>query len=191
MNLSVIEKLGVIFKYLFSSFLSIELFIISFLLLIILIINIKRKNIFVQIIAVGIFLGFVLGIFISYTTYVKSSIDSFVKAILNYIYFPSTIVYFFIMVFVTVMLVYSLFSKKIGNVKRIINFATFCLLYFFFMSFLSLSSYNAIDLIDLTSLYENNIILSLVQVSNWVLFIWLIYTGFYHLYLFFKKKFDK
>ena len=191
MNLSLIGKLKVIFQYMFSSFLSIEMFIISLLLLVILIYNLKRNNRMVQIIAIGVYLGFVIGTFISYTTYVQNSIDSFVKGIMNYIYFPSTIVYFFIMMFVTGTMLYTIFSKKMTLLKRIINICVFSILYFFFMSFLSLAAYNAYDLMDIPTLYENEIILSLVQVSNLLLFLWLIYTGFYHLYGYFKKKFDK
>ena len=110
---------------------------------------------------------------------------------MNYIYFPSTIVYFFIIVFVTGMILFTLFSKKLTTSKQIINYSVFSILYFFFMSFLTLSAYNGYDLMDMVSLYENDVILSLVQISNFILFLWLIYTGFYWLYRFFKKKYDK
>ena len=191
MNLSLIGKIGVIIRYIFSSFLSVEIFIISLLLLAILIVNLKQKNSLVQIAAIGIFLGFVIGMFISYTTYVQNSFDSFVKGIMNYIYFPSTIVYFFIMMFVTGAMLYTMFSKKLWIVKKIINYVVFSILYFFFMSFLSLAAYNSYDLMDFTALYSNEVILSLVQVSNLLLFVWLLFTGFYYLYQYYKKKYDK
>ena len=92
MNLSLLEKVGMIFKYIFSSFLSIEMFILSLLLFVILIFNLKRKNQIVQMVAIGVYIGFVVGILISYTTYVTTSVDSFVKEVMNYIYFPSTVV---------------------------------------------------------------------------------------------------
>ena len=172
MELSLIEKIGVIFRYLFSSFLSIEMFIISLLLFLILICDLKKN------------------IFISYTTYVRNSFDSFVKAIMNYIYFPSTIVYFFIMMFVAMLLLYTLFSKKLSVFKKIVNYSVFSILFFFFMSFLTLASYNSYDLMDIPTLYENDTILSLVQLSNLLLFLWILFTGFYYLYHYFKKKFD-
>ena len=190
MNLSLIGKLGVIFHYIFSSFLSIEMFLICLLLFVILIYNLKRNNTLVQMIAIGIFLGFVLGLFISYTTYVEHSFNSLVKGIMNYIYFPSPIVYFFIILFVTAMMVYTLFSKKLWIGKKIINYSVFSILYFFFMSFLSLAAYHSYDMSDMATLYGNEEILSMVQVSNLLLFLWLIFTGFYHLYLYFKKKYD-
>ena len=58
------------------------------------------------------------------------------------------------------------------------------------MGFLSLSAYDMVDLLDIAALYKNDTILSFVQVSNLLLVIWLLFTGFYHLYLFFKKKYD-
>lgn len=191
MNLSIIEKMKMISKYVFSSFLSVEMLIITILLFAILVINIKRKNNIIQIISISVYLGFVIGIFISYTAYVQTCIDSFVKQIMNYIYFPSTIIYFFIMIFVTVMILYTLFSKKISIPKKIFNYFIFSILFFFFVSFLSLCSYEMLDMMDTAKLYENNVILSIVQLSNFILLIWLIITGFYNLFLYFKKKFDK
>jgi len=190
MNLSLVEKLMTIFKYIFSSFLSIEMFILSLLLFFILIFNLQKNNHLAQMIAIGIYIGFVGGILISYNTYVKTCIDSFVKAIMNYIYFPSTIVYFFIIIFVTFLILFTLFSKKMTKFKKIINYSFFSILYFFFMSFIALAAYDAVDLVDITTLYKNEVILSLVQVSNFILVIWLLFTIFYHLYKYFKVKYD-
>ena len=190
MNLSLLEKFQTIFNYIFSSFLSIEMFVLSLLLFVVLITNLKRNNIYIQMGAIGVYLGFIIGIFISYNSYVHSCIDSFFKAVMNYIYFPSTIAYFFIMVFVTILILWTVFSKKLSIFKKIVNYFFFSILYFFFMSFVSLAAYNMLDLLDTSSLYENDIILSLVQVSNFILLIWLLFTAFYWLFIFFKRKFD-
>lgn len=190
MNLSLIEKLGVIFKYTFSSFLSIEMFIFSLLLFCILVYSVKVNNHFIQMISIGIYIGFVIGIIISYTSYVQTSFNSFTKAILNYIYFPSTVVYFFIIVFVTILILYTLFSKNISNIKKIFNYLFFSIMYFFFMTFMALSAFDGVDLMEITELYKNDTILSIVQISNLLLVIWLIVTGFYYLYRYFKKRFD-
>ena len=134
---------------------------------------------------IGINIEFIIGIFISYTTYVKTCIDSFFKGIMNYIYFPSTIVYFFIILFVTIMSLVTLFSKKMTLFKKVINYLLFSI-----MAFISLGAYYGVDLADTTILYQNDTILSFVQISNFVLLIWLIYTGFYYLFKHFKKKYD-
>lgn len=190
MNLSLIEKFGVIFKYTFSSFLSIEMFIFSLLLFCILVYSVRANNHFIQMISIGIYIGFVIGIIISYTSYVQTSFNSFTKAILNYIYFPSTVAYFFIIVFVTILILYTLFSKNITNIKKIFNYLFFSIMYFFFMTFMALSAFDGVDLMETTELYKNDTILSIVQISNLLLVIWLIVTGFYYLYRYFKKRFD-
>ena len=190
MDLSLFGKLEIIFKYIFSSFLSIEMFLMCLLLFFILIVNLRKNNYIVQLIAIGVYVGFIIGIFISYTTYVKTCINSFVKEIMNYIYFPSTIVYFFIIVFVTVMILITLFSRRISKFKKIVNYFFFSILYFFFMSFIALGAYDGVDLIDISKLYQNNTILSFVQVSNLILVIWLLYTAFYYLYKYLRKKYD-
>ena len=178
MNLSLLEKFGIIFKYIFSSFLSIEMFVLSLLLFIILIVNLKKDNELVQMIAIGIYIGFIIGIVISYSTYVKTCVNSFVKAIMNYVYFPSTIVYFFIIIFVTVMILYTLFSKKLTMFKKIVNYSFFSTLYFFFMAFIALAAYDSVDLVEVAILYQNETILSLVQISNLILLVWALFTGF-------------
>ena len=190
MNLSLLEKFGIIFKYIFSSFLSIEMFILSLLLFVILIVNLKKDNELVQMIAIGVYIGFIIGILISYSTYVKTCVNSFVKAIMNYICFPSTIVYFFIIIFVTGMILYTLFSRELTVFKKIVNYSFFSILYFFFMAFIALAAYDSVDLVEVAILYQNETILSLVQISNLILLVWLLFTGFYHLYKYFKKRFD-
>ena len=190
MNLSLIGRLRVIFKYISSSYLSIETLLLSLLLFLILVVNLKRDNKMVQMIAIGVYIGFIIGILISYGSYVQTCFDSFVKAIMNYIYFPSTIVYFFIIIFVTVMILWTLFSKKISKLKKIINYLFFSILYYFFMSFIALAAYDNVDLVNTSVLYQNDTILSLVQMSNFLLVVWLVFTGFYWLYKYFQKKYD-
>lgn len=190
MNLSLFEKIIVIFKYIFSSFLSIEMFISSLLLFCILLFNLKRKNKMVQAIAIVVYIGFLIGVMVTYSTYVQSCIDAFTKSFLNYVYFPSTVVYFFIIVFVTVMLLITVFNEKMTVFEKMINYLIFSILYFFFMAFIVLSSSSGVDLLNVVDLYKNETILSLVQVSNLILVLWFVYIFFFKLYCYFRKKYD-
>lgn len=190
MNISLIDKIEMVFKYIGSSFLSVGMFILSLLLLCILLVNIRVKNKYINIAAIGVYLGFALGITISYSDYVQLCINGFVKTIINYIYFPSTFVYFLIFVGVTLCMIKTLFDKKISNFKRILNYVWFSVLYYLFMSFIVLCIYSGVDIYNTVSLYQNNIILSVVQISNLLFVIWVLITLFYELYLFYKKRFD-
>lgn len=191
MDMSLIEKFGIVFKYMFSSFLSVEMLILSLLLLSILLVNLKLNNKYINIAAICIYLGFIFGIVITYADYVQLCLNSFVKTILNYIYFPSTFVYFLIFIFITGLMIYTIFNKKVNVVKKIINYSCFSILYFLFMSFIVLTVYSGIDIYDIKLLYQNETILAIVQVSNLLFVMWGLFTAFYELYRLFKRKYDK
>ena len=95
MNLSLFGKIGLIFKYMFSSFLSIEILVLSLLLFCVLLFSIDSRNKFFQLCTVGVYVGFLLGIVISYNMYVQNCFDSFFKAYLfsfNYCLFLYNII---------------------------------------------------------------------------------------------------
>ena len=190
LNSSFFDKIGLVLKYMFSSIITVELFIFSVLLFILLIINLKRKSTVINIAFAAIFLGLLFSVIVSYSGYVKLCFKSLIKGIMQYIYFPSTIVYFFIILFVSCMLIYTIFSKKLTKFKRVFNYSIFSFIYLLFMLFITLSASNGINLGNMKELYLNDTILSLIQMSNFLLFFWIIYTLFYKLYIYYKKKFD-
>ncbi|MBR6949574.1 MAG: hypothetical protein IKH54_05240 [Bacilli bacterium] len=190
MNLTAFEKFITLIKYIFSSFLSIELLIFSILLFVILIINMKRRKKIVTYTAIGLYLSLLIGTMIAYNEYVILCFKTLFKGIIRYICFPTTVAFFSTIVLITIIMIYTLFSKKLSKFKKISNYLFFSILYYLFMSFIALGAYYGIDLVDTTLLYQNDTILSIVQISNFLLLIWLIYTGFYYLFRFFKKKYD-
>ncbi len=191
MNLSVMDKIATVFKYMFSSFISVNLFILALLLFLLLFFNIKRKSKYVNYIVLVVYIAFLFSILIAAPAYVGYSFDSFIKGIMKYIYFPSTVAYFFIMLICGGILIYSMYSKKITKFKRIFNYVTFCIMFFLFTAFVVVVAYNKLDVRVLELLYKNNMVLSIVQVSNFILFGWIVFTLFYKLYGVFKKKYDK
>lgn len=190
MNMSFLQKIGTVFKYMFSSFVSIELFLLSLLLFLILIINIRLKKKYITASSIVIYIGFLIGIVVSHLSYAKTCIDAFLKGTLNYIYFPSTVAYFFIIVFITIMMIYSILSNKLTTFKKVFNYMIFSIMYFFFSSFVAVATFNKIDFSNITELYKHDIILSIVQVSNLLLVGWILFTLFYKLFVYFKTKFD-
>lgn len=190
MNLSLFGKIGLIFKYIFSSFLSIEMFIFCLLLFLGLVFNIKRKNKIITFVIIGIYLSILIGLVISCYDYVKLCVDQMMQFIMNYIYFPSTIVYFFIMLIVLGLLFYTIFNKSISRFKKIVNYIFFGVFHCLFMNFIIFTTCLGIDFADKVLLYKNDTILAFVQISNLLLLIWVIFTCFYHLFLYYKKTYD-
>ena len=117
--------------------------------------------------------------------------DIILKAIMKYIYFPSTAVYFMIVFLSVIFLVVTIFKNNLSNVKKGFNDLMFSLIFLMFYSFMAVVSTSKVDMMDTVSMYTNNYILSLVQISNVIFIFWLIITLFSMLYRFFKKKYDK
>lgn len=190
MNLSILDKIFSVFKTTFSSFLGIELFLLCTFFLVISILNIKQKEKVVNYFTLAIFSMLIVLLIIFNLDYTGYCIDKVLKLILKYIYFPSTVVYFYMEILVVTILMITVFSKKITDFKKIFNYVVFTLFNLLFFLFISVISYNKIDLASTIDLYSNNSILSLVQLSNVLFVMWFLFTFFYNLYKYFKR-YDK
>lgn len=190
METSVINKIGILFKYCFSSFLNIELFIITVLSFVLLYLVLYRNGKVLKVLSSILLILFLSIIIICFCDYAANSVDYFIKALMKYYYFPSMGIYFMIVVFVSILLLISLLSGLFSKfVKMSICILSF-LVYLLFIQFLAYIISNNIMLTLDVSIYSNIIILSIVQLSNMLVFIWLVIIFFYKLYLFFRKKFD-
>ena len=191
MELSLFEKMKMIFELLFSSFMFLELFLLFLLLFLLGVVNIKANNKILPIFLTVIFGVSVLGFVIYHSTYVAMCIDTFIMKIMDYYYFPSTVVFFFLFFIAVLIFIYTLFSKKLLLWKKIFNYGIMSIIFLFFSMFVGSANLNHVDLADTVSLYQHDQVLSIVQLSNLVFLCWIVVSFFYHLYLFFRRKFDK
>lgn len=190
MDLGLFDKMKIVFDLLFSSFMSIEIFLFFLLLLVLVVVNIKVKNKVVPIILSIFVFILIIAFVIEFSSYALTCVDSFIMKIMDYYYFPSTVVFFFIFLFMVGIFVYTMFCKKKMPVKKMFNYFCSVAVFFFFAMFVCLAVFGNLDLADTVSLYDNKQILTVVQVSNLIVLFWIIVTLFYQLYLFFKRKFD-
>ena len=191
MELSLFEKMKMIFELLFSSFMFLELFLLFLLLFLLGVVNIKANNKILPIFLTVIFGISILGFVIYHSTYVAMCIDTFIMKVMDYYYFPSTVVFFFLFFIAVLIFIYTLFSKKLLLWKKIFNYGIMSIIFLFFSMFVGSANLNHVDLADTVSLYQHDQVLSIVQLSNLVFLCWIVVSFFYHLYLFFRRKFDK
>ena len=191
MDLGLFDKMKIIFQLLFSSFMSIEIVLFFLLLFLLLVFNVKIKNKLVPIIlSIFLVIGIIVFCFV-FSSYAITCLDSFIMKIMDYYYFPSTIVYFFIFLFMVSVCFITMFCKKMKPMKKVFNYCCSIIVFLLFSMFIVLAVYSKIDFADTVALYQNNQILTLVQVSNLIVLFWFVVSCFYYLYLFFKKKFDE
>ena len=191
MELSLFEKMKIIFELLFSSFMFIELFFLFLLLFLLVVVNMKVKNKVIPIFLTIFFAISVLVLVIYHFSYVATCLDTFIMKVMDYYYFPSTVVFFFLFILAIFIFIYTIFSKRLLTWKKIFNYGIMTVIFLLFSMFIGVASIHHIDLSDVVSLYQNDQILSVVQLSNLIFLCWILVSFFYHLYMFFRKKFDK
>lgn len=191
MEMTIFDKISMIIKYIFSSFMGIELFILSLLLFTFTILNINKNNKIVKIVSIILCVSFLIGLIVSFHSYASYCVDSFITALLSYIYFPSMVTYFFTMIFVTIAIVITILSKKMIKANRVINSIVLSIMYLSFMCVAAIAATNKLDLSVAANLYQNETLLSFIQVSDLIFFFWLEYTILYHFYKFLEYKLDK
>ena len=81
--------------------------------------------------------------------------------------------------------------SKMPYYRKVLDISFFSIIYFLFFNFIAAIGQYKLDLADKVSLYSNNLVLSIVQISNLVFVIWVIVILFYKLYNYFKKKYDE
>lgn len=190
MFLSFIDKLSLIFKNMFSSFFSVEIFIFFIALLLFLIFNIKENNKLTRYSLIALFAVFLISLLFVNHDYLLFSFDSIIKKIMNVFYFPSAIIYFLMILLSFILILVSSFSNKLSKTRKIVDASCFCIILLFFILFINNVVEGKIDIFNKVSLYTNNNVLSLVQVSNFIFLFWMMFIIFNKLFHYFKKKFD-
>ena len=189
-DLTLFQKLKLIFKYFFSSFMPIELLIIVLCVFLFLFFNLKRNKTIVNIFIPIIILLFVAFMAMGFHEYTKSAVEEVIKLIMHYYYFPSMTFYFVIIIFTTIYLIRTVYTEKVSQRFKIFNYSFSFILFSLFVGLFSYVISNKIGLSTDYSIYKDQYILSFIQISNLVFITWLFIIGIIKLYKYFKKKYD-
>ncbi|MBP3841512.1 MAG: hypothetical protein IK997_05315 [Bacilli bacterium] len=189
-DLTLFQKLKLIFKYFFSSFMPIELLIIVLCVFLFLFFNLKRNKTIVNIFIPIIILLFVAFMAMGFHEYTKSAFEEVIKLIMHYYYFPSMTFYFVIIIFTTIYLIRTVYTEKVSKKFKIFNYSFSFILFSLFVGLFSYVISNHIGLSIDYSIYKDQYILSFIQISNLVFVLWLFIIGIIKLYNYFKKKYD-
>ena len=169
---TLLDKLNLIYK-----FLSDKSIIMLIILLVIVILldftygNNNKQTKFMYIIILSLIL--IYGLF-EYYKPLLNILDTYITYLFKLTYFPSIIEYMS-MIFITIFIeIYSI--KKLNKVQKNINiWVSFIIEVLFVINVIALKNIN-IDLNSITSIYENDLLLSVFQVSSILFMIWIIFN---------------
>ena len=186
-QLTLIDKVQVLFKLLFSSPAIIGIFIFSMILMILLFFYSKLNRKAMKYIFIGIYVGLIGFAVFKYGNYFLTSIDSFVTLFMANIYFPIIPVYIAIMLISFIIMVITLSNKNNHKVVKIINTVFFTFIQMLFALFIYIVEVNKIDLSSNGNLYSNEQTMTLLELGMGLFVLWI----FILIIIFYLKKADK
>ena len=151
--------------------------IVGLILLIIMIISVKKNRRIGKIIFIISWL-FIIGFcIINYFDFFISIFDRFFGRVVEEIYFPSITVYTVILLFSNIILVYSLFNKKLADIYKVINLTMPMTLDLLFIVILDTIVKNNIDIYSEFDVYSDPKLIVLLEFSMFLFLIWIFAVG--------------
>lgn len=173
LQLTLFEKLKVLFDLILGSPFFIFLFIFTILVFIILLDskNYKRKKIKRYIF--GIYLLVFVAVIIKYHSSFLSILDYLMNNIFVIFYFPNIAVYAFMIIIINIIMLKSLFSNE-DKLLRVINIAFYSFIMYLMLLIIYTITTNQLNVYDQISLYSNQNTLVLIEISNILFVVWMV-----------------
>ena len=173
-QLTIFDKVQVLFKLLFSSPIIIGIFVFSLFLMIVLFFNSRLNKKIIKYVFIGIYVIVIGFAFFKYGSYFLTSIDSFLTLFMANIYFPTIPVYVAIMIISFIIMIITLSSNKRSRVVKIINTVFFTIIQMLFAIFIYVIESNKIDVSSNSNLYTNEQTLTLLELGIGLFIIWIV-----------------
>lgn len=180
MNLSIFEKLSVLFELITNSSFTVISFLLALFIFVSLMVTLYIEKKSLKLIFPVIYVLFIALLTINYYDDLIKGFGLFVDDLFFKTYFPSIALYFTILFVNALGLFLAMFSKKVTKYSKMVTIGAFSCLQFLFALLFQVTASNNLSLSDWSSLYQNREILSILEVSMGVFLIWLflLFIGF-------------
>lgn len=172
--ISLFEQFVKFGELLLSNPLYLGLFIIFVLLFLFQFLNVKRRNIVVQIFVSVLFLGLMAFVILGYRESILTGLDYLIERLVLNLYFPSFIIYMIVILFSYLIFVYTTFHKKFSSVVKKINTGFFTFIQFLFCVFLIIVITEKIDISSRIAMYQSQDLTLVLQMSMILFLLWLL-----------------
>jgi hypothetical protein len=170
---SLWEKIKTTFNLIFSSPLFLIL-LIGFALMFADYFFISKKSKKVKIIYLSLSLIMIILLLQNYFDSLFNVFDIIAKNIVAIVYFPSVLEYILMLLISLIIILFSLFNKDINKKIKVINLSTFFVNNFLFFMILDEISKKNIDLSNKISIYSNENLMVLFELSMGIFIIWVV-----------------
>lgn len=189
-DVSFIDKLSILSDMILSSPLFIT-FVTIFEIGLVIFLLFKRKKFKInKWVVIGIWIVILLFLIIFYNKVFLNLLDNFINYIFNALYFPNLAVYSIILIVSNIFFIMAILNKKIDKSHKIINIVNAIVIDSLLIFIIDIISKNNIDVYEKLTVFSNNKLLVLLELSTGVFTSWVLLNLFYSLKLK-LKKYDK
>lgn len=173
-QLTFIERIKSLFQIIASSPFFIAFAVILVLTLIVLIINARSKNKVVKNITIFGYLIITIYLLVRYGSSILKLSDNLVEKVFTVLYFPNLLSYICMMVIATLLIIFTVVSKKISKFARYSNIFIFIVIEFLFVLTLDVIVSKNIDIYSKVAVYSNKTLIVLIQSSMGIFGLWVL-----------------
>ena len=173
-DFSLMEKLGILMNIIGSSPLFLFCSMLSIVILIFFLINIKKDSKINKWFFIGLWIILFVILVIKYNNVVSKLIDNLFNYIFKVLYFPDFPVYVMILIISNFFFMYSVVSKKLENSYKILNTVSSVVLDIILILVIDIVSKNNLDIYDTINIYTNSSLLVLLELSVGIFISWLL-----------------
>lgn len=174
--INLLEKLEILMKLITNSqVLMVTTIFISIALVLFLNKQIDIKKLFKIVLLINLG-SFLIMLFTNYKE-ILSIYSNIVDKIFMNMYFPSVEIYMFILVFMTIVLLSSIFNFKMKKSYKLTNIISFFIIIYLFLSLIYVVTTNNLNIFVASSIYTNQEALTLLELSTLVFALWIIVTS--------------
>lgn len=171
---SFFEKMKTLFEVVISSPFFLFLIIFFILLSIVLFDTINYENKKIKKVYVLIYLAIFLAIIIKYNSSLLQLIDYLVNNIFIILYYPNLASYIIMLMIANILVLRAVFKRDMPRFQKTINIIFYCIKMYMMFPILDNITKNKIDVYSQLSIYSNNELTMLVEISSAVFFIWIL-----------------
>lgn len=187
-KMSLIDKLGILWKISKSSYLFIIVLVILLILGFIFFTTNKRNYKRHKLIYIISLIAILTSIITFYHGSLSNIFDYMMNNLFIAIYFPNLAIYFAAIIITNIILWISLFNFRTTEVIKRVNIVVYIIINYLLALILSVINNNKLDVFNQSSVYGNNNARALIELSSLVFIVWIVFLIVYKIILTYIRK---
>ena len=187
-KMSLGKELKILFDTIINNKLSIIMLIFLIFLAYIYLSTNKKNDKITKKLAIGIYLFLFLFILIAYHSHIFEFLDYMMNNFFIMIYFPNLAIYFAAIVISNIIVLVSIFNKKIDKLIKNINIVVYTIISFIFLLLVGVIVDKDLNIYSQKSIYGSTNAHALISLSAIIFVTWIIFLTIYHFIRKYQRK---